>query len=427
MANFDSIKIRPDILQNIQFLGFEDMMPIQEMTLPPALAGKDIIGQAKTGTGKTLAFAVPLITRVNMEDNSVQALVLTPTRELAVQVGLEFEKLAGSSVRVGLVYGGAGINPQIETLKRGVHVVVGTPGRIIDLTKRRALKLDKVCAFVLDEADRMLDMGFIGDVEWIIDQTPKKRQTLLFSATMPEEVRRLAGKYMQDPEFISASRDEDELTVGDVKQYYIEVDQDRKMDAFFTILSEEKPDKALVFCKTKRWVESLYGIMRRRRLSVDRIHGDMSQSARERAIGKLREGKITFLVATDVAARGLDIDDITYVLNYDVPQEPLTYVHRVGRTARAGKKGVAYTFIAPHEIRDLWSVENSAQTKIEKREITLPDKPIIPYRPKRSGPPRGGGKPSRSGPPRRGGGGPGRRGPPKSGGRPRRTDRQTKK
>ncbi len=372
MAKFNSLGIRADILQNIRFLGFEDMTPIQDLVLPPALAGKDVIGQAKTGTGKTFAFAIPIIERIHPQEKAAQALVLTPTRELAVQVAAEFEKLAGSAVNVALIYGGASMNTQISQLRRGAHVVVGTPGRIIDHLKRGNLKLDKIGFLVLDEADRMLDMGFIKDVEWIVRHTPAKRQTMLFSATMPDEIKRIAVTYMSDPEFITASSDDDELTVGDdVQQFYVVVHQNSKMDAFFQVLKEEKPSKALIFCKTKRWVESLYGILHKRRYAVDRIHGDLSQAAREKAISKLREGKITFLVATDVAARGLDISDISHVINYDLPQEPLTYVHRIGRTARAGKKGHAITFINPGQMRDLWLIEHNARTKIQERKVTV--------------------------------------------------------
>ena len=371
MTDFDSLAIRPDIIQNIRLLGFEGMTPIQKMVLPPALKWEDIIGQAKTGTGKTLAFAIPVIEKIRVEEKFVQALVLTPTRELAIQVGLEFEKLAGSGIRVALTYGGASIKPQIDLLRRGVHVVVGTPGRVIDHIKRGTLRLDRVETLVLDEADRMLDMGFIKDVEWITEKTPGKRQTMLFSATMPGEIRKLAKKYMRDPEFISASSDSDELMVGEVQQFYVEVDQKKKMDAFFKIVKEERPSKALVFCKTKRWVESLYGILKRRRFSVDRIHGDLTQAARKRAIEKLHHGKIQYLICTDVVARGIHISDISHVFNYDIPQEPLTYVHRVGRTARIGKQGTAITFINPAQIRDLWLIEHKARTKIHERKIPL--------------------------------------------------------
>ncbi len=370
MEDFSSLNIRPAILQNIMFLGFDEMTPIQDMVIPIALKGRDVIGQAKTGTGKTFAFVIPILQNVDLRKKSVQAVVLTPTRELAFQVGTEFEKLAGTAVKVALVYGGAGINPQIEALKKGAQVVVGTPGRVIDHLKRGTMDLGNVGFFVLDEADRMLDMGFIEDVEWIIDKTPKKRQTMLFSATMPEEIQKLGEKHMRKPEFIQASSDED-LTIGDVDQYYVKVFQKDKMDSFFKVIEEEDPNKGLVFCKTKKWVETLYGIMRKKGFSVDRIHGDLSQAAREKAIDKLRSGKVKFLVCTDVAARGLDIDDITHVFNYDIPQEPLTYVHRIGRTGRAGKKGVAITFLNPDETRDLWMMEHRARTTIEERPVDL--------------------------------------------------------
>jgi len=371
MAEFRSLRISPGVLQNIHLMGFSEMTPIQEMVLPAALNGSDIIGQAKTGTGKTLAFSIPIVEKIRFDDKSVQALILTPTRELTVQVGEELGRVAGSSTKVALVYGGASMNTQTEALRRGAHVVVGTPGRVIDLIERGNLKLGAVKTLVLDEADRMLDMGFIKDVEWILEKTPATRQTMLFSATMPEQIRTLAEKHLRNPEYISASSDSDELTIGDVQQYYVEVDQKRKMDAFLKVIEEERPSKALIFCKTKRWGETFYGILMGRGFKVDRIHGDLSQSAREKAVDRLRSGEITFLVCTDVAARGLDIQDITHVFNYDLPQEPLTYVHRVGRTARAGKKGTAITFLNPDQMRDLWLVEHHARTKLQKRDVNL--------------------------------------------------------
>jgi len=371
MSEFTTLDVRPGIIQNVLFLGFEEMTPIQRMTIPAVIAGKDIMGRAKTGTGKTFAFAIPVLNKIDMEKKHVQALVLAPTRELAVQVALETEKLTGSSVKVALAYGGASINAQIQQLKDGVHIVVGTPGRVMDHIRRGTLKLGKVETVVLDEADRMLDMGFIQDVEWIIDQTPDNRQTLLFSATMPKEIRRLAEKYMKDPEFISASSDEDEMTVSGVEQFYYQVPQKKKVDAFVKILKMEAPDKSLVFCKTKSWVEKLYKILKTRSFNVDRIHGDMTQAAREKAIAKLKDGKVTMLVCTDVVARGIDIDDITHVFNYDLPQEPMTYVHRIGRTARAGRTGKSITLMNPGEIHDLWLIEHKARTSIEERTIDL--------------------------------------------------------
>ncbi|MFZ2070877.1 MAG: DEAD/DEAH box helicase [Halobacteriota archaeon] len=366
MTKFETLNIRSGILRNIRSMGFEEMMPIQEMAIPIALNGRDIIGQAKTGTGKTLAFAIPITEKIRVDAKNVQAIVLTPTRELAIQVAAEFEKVGGPGSRVALMYGGASINTQINQLQRGVHVVVGTPGRVMDHMDRGTLKLNKTETVVLDEADRMLDMGFIKDIEWIIENMPKQRQTLLFSATMPKEVRMLAGKYMSNPEFLSANVEEDELTVRDVQQYYVKVDRKKKMDAFFQVVKEERPTKALVFCKTKKWVESFYEILKRRNFSVERIHGDLTQTAREKAIGKLREGKIRYLICTDVVARGIDIPDISHVFNYDIPQEPLTYVHRIGRTARVGKQGTAITFITTDQLRDLWLVEASAHTKIHE-------------------------------------------------------------
>ncbi len=369
MSEFESLDVKPGIIQNILFLGFDEMTTIQRMTIPKALENKDIIGQAKTGTGKTFAFTIPLLNKIDLDKKHVQALILTPTRELAVQVALEMEKLTGSSMEVALAYGGASMNVQINQLKRGAQAVVGTPGRIMDHIRRGNLKLGKVETFVLDEADRMLDMGFIGDVEWIIEQTPVERQTMLFSATMPEEIRNLAEKYLKDPVFISANKDEDEMTVGNIDQFYYQVNQRKKLDSFIRILKEEAPKKSLVFCRTKSWVEKLYGIVKKKGFKVDRIHGDMTQSAREKAIEKLKKDQVEILVCTDVVARGIDIDDISHVFNYDLPQEPLTYVHRIGRTGRAGKTGISISIINPDEIRDLWLIEHKARTSIEERKL----------------------------------------------------------
>ena len=368
-TEFHSLELTQETLQNIMFLGFKEMTPIQSMAVFPALEGRDVIGQAKTGTGKTLAFAVPVIEKVDAQSGDVQALVLTPTRELAIQVSREFEKLAGSKVKLALIYGGASMKAQIKQLKAGSQVVVGTPGRVIDHIRRGGIDLSNVETLVLDEADRMLDMGFIKDVEWIIRQTPRERQTMLFSATMPDGVKKLGERYMRDPQFISANKDEDELTVGDIAQFYVEVNQKEKMDAFFDVLKQEEPDKALVFCKTKKWTETLYGILKRRRFNVERIHGDMSQAAREKVMSKFREGNVKYLVCTDVVARGLDVDDVSHVFNYDLPQEPLTYVHRIGRTGRAGKTGVAVSLVNPQQIRDLWLIEHEARTSIEEKGV----------------------------------------------------------
>lgn len=369
MKEFNSLKIKDSTLQNIMFLGFEEMTPIQRLALPIALSGKDLIGQAKTGTGKTFAFAIPLIEKIHLEKKGVQAIVLTPTRELAVQVGLEIEKLIGSSVDVALCYGGAAINPQTKKLKEGAHIVVGTPGRVMDHIRRGNLELGEVETFILDEADRMLDMGFIKDVEWIMSKTPSNRQTMLFSATMPDAIKNLSKRYLHDPEFISASSDEDELTVEDIEQVYYEVPQKTKVDSFVEIMKKEKPEKSLIFCKTKSWVEKLYSILKKKNFSVERIHGDMTQAAREKAIEKLKDAKVKHIVCTDVVARGLDIYDITHVFNYDLPQEPMTYVHRIGRTARAGKKGKSITLINPGQIHDLWMIEHHARTKIDENKL----------------------------------------------------------
>ncbi len=364
---FGDFDLSHHVLTDLRFHGLEKPMPIQSEAIPVLLRGRDLIAEAKTGTGKTLAFAIPLVENIDVNLRRVQALVLTPTRELANQVAGEMKKIGYKKrVRSLPVYGGTSINGQTKMLRRGVHVVVGTPGRVIDLLNRKILDLDAVRMLVLDEADRMLDMGFINDIRKIISFVPVERQTMLFSATMPREIRELGSSVMKDPEVISISSDE--LTVDEIEQFYYETPQKEKLDAFVEVVYREKPDSAIIFCNTKRWADTLSKLLRRRRIHGEALHGDLSQNQRDRVMEGFRRKRFRFLIATDVAARGLDIDDVSHVFNYDLPKDSGSYVHRIGRTARAGKRGKAISFISPGEIHDLWAIEHRCRTKITEAE-----------------------------------------------------------
>jgi ATP-dependent RNA helicase DeaD len=350
------------------------------MTIPLVLGGQDLIGQAKTGTGKTAAFALPIIQRVEPRTKSPTAVVLTPTRELAVQVAGEFERLSKDvdGFQVLACYGGASIRPQIEQLERGVSVVVGTPGRVMDLMRRGNLALDKIKIVVLDEADRMLDMGFIADIEWTLERTPKSRQTMLFSATMPEDVRTLANRYMRDPVYIRVSTDDD-MTVESTDQMYVRVGRRNKIWALSKILDEDDPELTIVFCNTIVAVEMVARRLYEVGYSVDELHGDLRQAKRERVLDKFRESKVRILVASDVAARGLDIEETSMVVNYDIPEDPESYVHRIGRTSRMGRKGKAVTFVTNQEMHYLKAIERWANTTIDLVELPTSAKDRVRY------------------------------------------------
>ncbi len=365
---FGDLNLSHHVLKDLEHHGLEKPMPIQDQAIPVLLQGRDLIAEAKTGTGKTLAFAIPLIEKVNSNQREVQALVLAPTRELAQQVAEEMRKF-GYKKRVSVlaVYGGTSVQGQARMLRKGVQVVIGTPGRLIDLIDRRILRLDRVKLLVLDEADRMLDMGFIEDIRKIVSHVPRERQTMLFSATIPEKIRVLGKDIMRNPELISISSDD--LTVDEIEQYYYEIPQHDKFDVFVRILRKENPESAIVFCNTKRWANTLNNLMNRRNFRSNALHGDLSQNQRDRVMEGFRKKRFRFLVATDVAARGLDIDDVSHIFNYDLPRDPDGYVHRIGRTARAGKKGKAISLISPKEIHSLWDIEHGCRTKIEQNQI----------------------------------------------------------
>jgi ATP-dependent RNA helicase DeaD len=353
-------------------MGFEVATPIQAGAIPAALTGRDVIGQAHTGSGKTAAFGIPIIERLDPRDGFVQALVLCPTRELAVQVHEELTRLATRhELRSVAIYGGDSIGRQMQELRRGVHVVVATPGRLADHMQRRSLNLDNVRVAILDEADRMLDMGFAPDVERILRQCPAERQTLLFSATMPDWVRRLAARHMRDAVTVEIST-RPEIAAG-VRQLYLQTSWADKTEALSRILDQPEVTMALIFVETKRTADVLQAQLLRRGHGVGLLHGDLSQKERDRAMRQFRDSHVRCLIATNVAARGLDIDDISHVINYDVPTTPDEYLHRVGRTARAGRTGVAITLITPAEILKLRDVERHARTHIEP--ATLDDFP----------------------------------------------------
>ncbi len=372
---FDALGLGDRMTETCKRLGYEIPTDIQQRTIPLLLGNQDVIGQAKTGTGKTAAFALPIIETLVGAKATPAAIVLTPTRELAVQVAGEFERLGKEEEGFGVlaVYGGASINPQMDRLAKGVTVVVGTPGRVMDLMRRGNLDLSGIRTAVLDEADRMLDMGFIGDIEWILEQTPSKRQTLLFSATMPEEIRALANRYMHDPVYIRVSTDDD-MTVESTEQIYLRVGRRNKIWALSTILDKDDPDLTIVFCNTKVAVEMVARRLYEVGYSVDELHGDLRQTKRERVLDKFRESKVRILVASDVAARGLDIEETSMVVNYDIPEDPESYVHRIGRTSRMGRKGKAVTFVTSNELHYLEAIERWASTKIDLQQLPKPSR-----------------------------------------------------
>ncbi|MCX6694910.1 MAG: DEAD/DEAH box helicase [Candidatus Altiarchaeota archaeon] len=365
---FCDLNLSSHVLKDLKYQGWETPMPIQGQAIPVLLDGRDLIAEAKTGTGKTLAFAIPIIEKVDCEKRFVQALVLTPTRELAEQVAGELKKIGyNKKVYVGAFYGGKSISMQASLLKRGIHVAVGTPGRVLDLLNRRILSLEGVRTFVLDEGDRMLDMGFIDDIRRIVAHLPHDRQTMMFSATIPEDIKGLAQSITRNPEFISVSSDT--MTVDEVDQCYYEVPKTEKFDAFVEVMKRESPSSAIIFCNTKRWSDTLAKLMKRRGFDAEVIHGDLTQNQRDRVMDGFRKNRFKFLIATDVAARGLDIDDVSHVVNYDLPKERENYIHRIGRTARAGKSGKAISFISSQEIHDLWETEHRCRTKINQARL----------------------------------------------------------
>ena len=365
---FKELGLDHEILKAISRSGFEEATPIQAETIPLVLKGDDVIGQAQTGTGKTAAFGLPILEKIDKADRNIQALIISPTRELAIQTQEELYKLGrDKKIKVQAVYGGADIRRQIRSLSEHPQILVGTPGRLLDHINRHTVKLGGLKTLVLDEADEMLDMGFIDDIESIVKTAPVERQTLLFSATMPAPIMRLTKNFMHDP--ITVKIKSKELTADSIEQYYVRAKDFEKFDVMTRIFDVQAPELALIFGRTKRRVDELTRGLKARGYRAEGIHGDLTQQKRMSVLRQFKSGQLDFLVATDVAARGLDINNVTHVYNYDIPQDPDSYVHRIGRTGRAGKKGVSVTFVSPNEIEYLHTIEELTKKRM------LPMKP----------------------------------------------------
>lgn len=368
---FGELGLSKSLLRAVKQSGYEEATPIQAQTIPMVLKGMDVIGQAQTGTGKTAAFGLPIIEHVDLSNPDIQAIVISPTRELAIQTQEELYRLGHDKhVKVQVVYGGADIRRQIKALKKNPQILVGTPGRLRDHIHRGTVKLDHVQTLVLDEADEMLNMGFLDDIEAIIKETPQDRQTLLFSATMPPEIKRIGVQFMHNPQTVKIKAKE--LTTDLVDQYYVRAKDYEKFDMMTRLIDVQDPDLTIVFGRTKRRVDELSRGLVARGYNAAGIHGDLSQERRTKIMKRFKEGKLDILVATDVAARGLDISGVTHVYNYDIPSDPDSYVHRIGRTGRAGHHGVSLTFVTPNEMDYLHEIEKLTHVRM------LPLKPPTP-------------------------------------------------
>ena len=372
MPDFNDFGLSAQVLRSLSEMGFEEPTPVQTRAIPPLLAGKDVVAQALTGTGKTAAYGIPLVEHINPGFKPIQAVVMSPTRELAIQVEEHLSQLARyRNLRFLAIYGGQPIERQLRALSRGVHTIVATPGRLMDHMRRGTVRLDDVRVLVLDEADQMLQMGFQEDVEYVISKLPQKRLTALFSATMPEPIMKIVDRYMHEPEKIRLSRPQ-ALTVPTVNQVFFQVPFPRKFDALCSVLDSRQAERTLVFCATKRMVDEVAERLPMRGYAAQAIHGDVTQSGRERALKAFRDGRTDVLIATDVAARGLDIPDVSLVVNFDIPPDPEYYVHRIGRTARLGRAGEAITFVNPREMRELKMIERVTGAEIRRGELPTP-------------------------------------------------------
>lgn len=365
MTRFTDLKISEPILKALETMGFEEATPIQKETIPHALEGHDLIGQAQTGTGKTAAFGIPMIEAFSTNERAVQGLVVAPTRELAIQVAAELNRIGKyKQIRAIAIYGGQQMDRQIRALKERPQIIVATPGRLLDHIERRTIRLQHIKVVVLDEADEMLNMGFIDDIKKILQLVPTERQTLLFSATMPKEIREIATTLMKKPVEIKIKAKE--MTVENIDQYFIEVPEKNKFDTLTNHFDLYVPTLAIVFTRTKKRVDEITDGLQVRGFRAEGIHGDLTQAKRMSVLNKFKQGRIEILVATDVAARGLDISGVTHVYNFDIPQDPESYVHRIGRTGRAGKTGEAISFITPREMPHLRLIERVTKSKMKR-------------------------------------------------------------
>jgi ATP-dependent RNA helicase DeaD len=370
VQNFNDLPLSRDLLRGIKTLGFEKPSPIQAQSIMPLLEGRDVIGQAQTGTGKTAAFGIPMVESIDLSEKRVQGLVLAPTRELAVQIAEHISKISRyTGIRVCPIYGGEKINRQIRQLKSGVHIVVGTPGRVIDHLERGTLNLRAVHMVVLDEADRMLDMGFVNDINKILDRVPKDRQTSLFSATMDRNIWKICNKYMEKPEKILVSKDE--IALEQIEQIYVKVDSMSRYPILKELIVDQGIQKAIIFTRTKRGAHTLSKKLKKSGYNANALHGDLSQPQRDKVTQGFRKDKVDFLVATDIAARGLDIGGITHIINYNIPRETLVYFHRIGRTARMEAEGTAITFVAYGEEEALTEIKAQTSTRITELKTSI--------------------------------------------------------
>ena len=366
---FEELELDPRVLRAVKEMGFEETTPIQAQSIPAVMSGRDVIGQAQTGTGKTASFGIPLLHKVDPGRKKTQAVILCPTRELAIQVSNELHNLAKylHGVRILPIYGGQDISRQIRSLKGGVQIIVGTPGRVMDHLRRKTIRCDEVDTIVLDEADEMLNMGFREDIETVLGYLPEEHQTVLFSATMPKEILDITKRYQKDAVAIKVVKKE--LTVQNIEQYYFDIRRKDKLDVLTRLLDVYDPKLSLIFCNTKHMVDELANELQNRGYFAEGLHGDMKQQQRDRVMKNFRSGKTEILVATDVAARGIDVDDVEVVFNYDLPQDDEYYVHRIGRTGRAGKAGMAFSFVVGREVYKLREIKKYCRAKIKAQPI----------------------------------------------------------
>ena len=364
IMNFENLKLSDEVERALADMGFEEATPIQNQSIPHILGGKDVLGQAQTGTGKTCAFGIPAIEKINEDNEDIQVLVLCPTRELAIQSAKELKSVATykKDVRILPIYGGQPIERQIVALKKHPQIIIGTPGRVMDHIRRRTLKFANLRMIILDEADEMLNMGFRGDINTILTKVPEEIQTILFSATMSRDILEITGKYQKDPVRIKIAHKV--LTVPSVEQYSLEVNPNNKLEVLSRLIDVNELKLCLVFCNTKRQVDELASNLQVKGYSAEALHGDMRQEARDKVMAQFRKGNIEILIATDVAARGIDVDNVEAVFNYDLPNDEEYYVHRIGRTGRAGKEGKAFTFVSGREIRKLKDIQRFTKSSI---------------------------------------------------------------